>query len=96
MSIGCVNGNAHTCFELHYSRFFQIALSHFYLADVTRQLRGHAEQIYAQANPREVDPAGIAGEVRGALAQQPIRARRGEQAEEDEEREELADEEDGR
>ncbi|KAF2617301.1 hypothetical protein F2Q68_00041577 [Brassica cretica] len=66
------------------------------LADVTHQLRGHVEQIYAQANPREVDPACIAGKVRGALARQPIRARRGEQAEEDEEREELADEEDGR
>lgn len=66
------------------------------LADVTHQLRGHVEQIYAQANPREVDPACIAGKVRGALARQPIRARRGEQAEKDEEREELADEEDGR
>ncbi|KAF3604386.1 hypothetical protein F2Q69_00035388 [Brassica cretica] len=81
MSIGCVNGNAHTCFELHYSRFFQIALSREQLVH-----RGICH-FPAQANPREVDPAGIAGEVRGALAQQPIRARRGEQAEEDEERE---------
>ena len=66
------------------------------LADVTHQLRGHAGQIYAQANPRVVDPAGIAGKVRGALARQTIRARRGEQAEEDDEREGLANEEDGR
>lgn len=68
------------------------------MAEVTRQLQGHAEQIYAQVIPPNNELAGtdgVAGVVGGArevAARQPIRARRAAPAGVADELEDVADE----